>query len=302
MRLRAAHTLLWGLLAITLLCVLSKPLALVSISAYQTYISPHKGWHCAYAVLHGGSSCSDYAREAISRDGLLSGTLLVWNRFGDCREAATVLAAASAGDQACNECCAGCSRGCMSGPPPVAPRSTKPKPPSKLPPKPDVPSTFVAPCADAGGYRRFGWVDPNNPNRTHLGHDYNSPAETPVHAIADGIVVDVNLKMPGFGGSNPAKDGPLLWIRHRTSTGEYFYALYGHIKPSKRKGQWVSAGEIVGTIIPFYDGEDYLPHLHLGIWQSKASPPTQLLGYGPKRSFVNPLKFMETHQPGSFGR
>ena len=115
-------------------------------------------------------------------------------------------------------------------------------------------------------------------------------------------MVDVNLSVSGFGGSNPSKPGPMMWIRHRTSTGEYFHTLYGHLSPGKRKGQWVAGGEVVGTIIPFYDGSDYLPHLHLGIWQGKAAIPTQQLGYDPQRSFVDPIKFMDTHQPGTFSR
>jgi hypothetical protein len=124
------------------------------------------------------------------------------------------------------------------------------------------------------------------------------------------MIVDINLKASEFGGSDPskpdepAKPGPLIWIRHRTSTGEFFHALYGHMKPSKSKNQWVSAGEVVGAIIPLYNEKgDYIPHLHLGIWQGKNSLPTDHLGYAPQTSnFVDPIKFTETHQPGSFRR
>ena len=52
-----------GALVVLLLWVLCKPLVLVSISAYQRFISPHKGWCCAYAALHGGPSCSAYGRR-----------------------------------------------------------------------------------------------------------------------------------------------------------------------------------------------------------------------------------------------
>ena len=293
-----------SVLAILLFWSLSKPLALLGISCYQQFVSPYKGWRCAYAALHGGSPCSVYARQTISDQGILGGSVLLWHRFGECRSAALAVAANSSSDKIGKECadacqkserdCAeGCVRGCSGGVPQTAPNA---------PARPRPPSTFIQPCPDAGGYRGFGWVDPENSGRIHLGHDYNAPAETQVRAIAEGIVVDVNLNVGGFGGSNPTKSGPLMWIRHRTSTGEYFHALYGHIRPCKRKNQRVDAGEIVGTIIPFYDGSDYIPHLHLGIWQGKGALPSQALGYGPQRNFVSPIEFMNTHQPGSLGR
>ena len=227
----------------------------------------------------------------------------MWDRFAECREAAAVIAANSSGDEVAEECagacekssqdCAdGCVRGCTGGQ-----RSVVPQPPAV-----DVPIAFVAPCPDAGGYRGFGWTDPENPDRIHLGHDYNAPAETHVRAIADGIVVHVHQNVPGFGGTNPSKPGSVIWIRHRTSAGEYFHTLYGHTRPCKQKGQWVIAGDVVGTIIPFHDGAEYTPHLHLGIWQSRDSPPTQQLGYGPQRKFVDPIEFMETYKPGLFRR
>jgi len=284
----------WAILGLLLFWVVFKPLALLSICAYQRFVSPHKGWRCAYAVLHGGASCSSYGKEAISHYGILRGTLLVWDRLQDCRGAAITLAATSshACDNGGNNCANGCTRGCTGGAPGV---------PTKSPPV-SAPSTFVPPSPDAGRYRRFGWVDPEDPDRIHVGHDYDAPSQTPVRAIADGLVIDVRRHVRDFGGSNPSKAGPLMWIRHRTSTGEYFHALYGHAKPSVRKGQWVSAGDVVGAIIPFYDGQDAIPHLHLGIWQGKKPLPAQQLGYGPGRSFVDPVEFMQTHQPGSFRR
>ncbi|MBS3918673.1 MAG: peptidoglycan DD-metalloendopeptidase family protein, partial [Deltaproteobacteria bacterium] len=152
--------------------------------------------------------------------------------------------------------------------------------------------SFVQPCPDAGGYR--SWL--GGPNKNHLGHDYNAPAGTPVRAIADGTIVYANLNVSGFGGSEPDKPGPMMWIRHRLSSGKYFYALYGHIKPIKMDGD-VKIGETIGTIIPFYIGKDYCPHLHLGIWNSESNPPLTELGYGSPRNFTNPIKFLGENRP-----
>ena len=138
----------WGIVVALVICVLCKPLAIISISAYQQFISPHKGWHCAYAALHGGPSCSAYGKEVIANYGCLWGALLLRNRFGDCNEAANIIASNSMGEQAGKQCadscqksekdCAdGCVRGCTGGrqgtatqPGPVrpVPRPVQPRP------------------------------------------------------------------------------------------------------------------------------------------------------------------------------
>ncbi|MGB6170093.1 MAG: membrane protein insertion efficiency factor YidD, partial [Geitlerinemataceae cyanobacterium] len=39
------------------------------VRGYQKYLSPHKGFSCAYRKLHGGVSCSEYFRQTIDRYG-----------------------------------------------------------------------------------------------------------------------------------------------------------------------------------------------------------------------------------------
>ncbi|HIQ07804.1 MAG TPA: membrane protein insertion efficiency factor YidD, partial [Thiotrichaceae bacterium] len=39
------------------------------ISLYQRNISPHKGFTCAHRGLHGGDSCSEYARKKLLEKG-----------------------------------------------------------------------------------------------------------------------------------------------------------------------------------------------------------------------------------------
>ena len=68
------------------------PLACWLIGVYQRYISPRKGFCCAYRVRHRSrDSCSQYARRAISKLGLLPGVRLLRRRFDKCRHASQVL-------------------------------------------------------------------------------------------------------------------------------------------------------------------------------------------------------------------
>ena len=161
---------------------------------------------------------------------------------------------------------------------------------------------FIQPCSDAGGYRT--WLkEPDGTYIDHLGHDYKVPTGTEVKAIGDGVVHDVNPSFPRFGGDKPSRPGPMIWIKHHLENGKYFFALYGHIESTKKVGEKVEAGGIIGTVFPFKIGEGLHPHLHFGIWNSENDPPTQQLGYGPAKrgngEFVNPKEFIEKNKPYS---
>lgn len=65
-----------------------RPLALAAIGGYQRFLSPHKGWRCAYGALHGRGSCSDFGRRAIVDYGVVGGVRLLFRRFRGCRTAA----------------------------------------------------------------------------------------------------------------------------------------------------------------------------------------------------------------------
>ncbi|MES2612170.1 MAG: membrane protein insertion efficiency factor YidD [Pseudomonadota bacterium] len=58
--------------------------ALAAIGAYQRYVSPYKGFSCAHRVRTGHASCSQFARRAIERCGLLAGLRLLRRRFVAC--------------------------------------------------------------------------------------------------------------------------------------------------------------------------------------------------------------------------
>lgn len=67
----------------------SKSLRLIEY--YQTYVSPKKGFLCAYGVLHQDEpSCSEYGKQAIQEYGLVKGAFLIRKQFKKCGEAANI--------------------------------------------------------------------------------------------------------------------------------------------------------------------------------------------------------------------
>ena len=61
-----------------------KAFALLSIKAYQRFISPHKGFCCAYHAHTGNKSCSVLGFRAIRRYGVVSGIAILRQRFRRC--------------------------------------------------------------------------------------------------------------------------------------------------------------------------------------------------------------------------
>lgn len=61
------------------------------IGLYQRYLSPHKGFRCAHAVLHHGLSCSAAVKQIVATRGIWRGAPLVRQRFIECRNASHVL-------------------------------------------------------------------------------------------------------------------------------------------------------------------------------------------------------------------
>ena len=66
--------------------------AVLCIEAYRRYVSPHKGYVCAYHAATGRSSCSRYAQQAIGRRGVWDGIALLRRRFERCALAAAAFA------------------------------------------------------------------------------------------------------------------------------------------------------------------------------------------------------------------
>lgn len=59
-------------------------LALAAITCYQRYLSPLKGYGCAFRIHCGRDSCSTYASRAIARHGLFTGLRLLGRRLDAC--------------------------------------------------------------------------------------------------------------------------------------------------------------------------------------------------------------------------
>ena len=60
--------------------------ALAAIGVYQRYVSPHKGFCCAYRAHTGGASCSTVGARVIRRHGLVAGCVLLRRRLKRCGE------------------------------------------------------------------------------------------------------------------------------------------------------------------------------------------------------------------------
>jgi putative component of membrane protein insertase Oxa1/YidC/SpoIIIJ protein YidD len=62
------------------------------IQLYQRFLSPYKGFSCAYRVKKKRCSCSEFARRVAVRFGLLKLPDLLRRRFKKCERASKVLA------------------------------------------------------------------------------------------------------------------------------------------------------------------------------------------------------------------
>ncbi len=67
---------------------MSRALGISLIAFYQQRLSPRKGFCCAHRVVHGGSSCSQFAARALARRGWLLFFPLMRRRFDRCALAA----------------------------------------------------------------------------------------------------------------------------------------------------------------------------------------------------------------------
>jgi hypothetical protein len=91
----------------------------------------------------------------------------------------------------------------------------------------------------------------------HFGVDFEAPCKTPVHAIADGVVVVADAAGFGAGPHNLVLDHP----------GTGYTSLYGHLlePPALTRGQEVRRGQVIGLSGDPDESCESRPHLHLEI-------------------------------------
>jgi putative component of membrane protein insertase Oxa1/YidC/SpoIIIJ protein YidD len=66
-------------------------LAIAGLHGYRRFISPYKGFRCAYGVVFGGDSCSDVALHIARRFGVARMVRLLPLQAARCRHAMAVL-------------------------------------------------------------------------------------------------------------------------------------------------------------------------------------------------------------------
>jgi putative component of membrane protein insertase Oxa1/YidC/SpoIIIJ protein YidD len=62
-----------------------------AITSYQKYLSPYKGFCCAYRVKHGEASCSEFVKQTLLEYGVWRAIPAVKQRFKDCKTASLTL-------------------------------------------------------------------------------------------------------------------------------------------------------------------------------------------------------------------
>lgn len=90
-------------------------LSIGCIKLYQKFISPKKGFGCAYRIKHGGTGCSGAIIKIIEENSILDWRKLIKKRFNDCKLAAEEIKKdGSKKCKKCKECKAGdaCDFGC----------------------------------------------------------------------------------------------------------------------------------------------------------------------------------------------
>lgn len=70
---------------------LPSKIAIFMISFYQKYLSPYKGYRCAYACLYGKASCATFGKQSIQKYGIIKGVKQLHRRLLACREAMYLL-------------------------------------------------------------------------------------------------------------------------------------------------------------------------------------------------------------------
>lgn len=145
--------------------------------------------------------------------------------------------------------------------------------------------------------RGGGWLQYRSRNHSfHLAKDIRARVGAPVYALADGYVYDAYRSLNGY------RPGGAMVVVYRDMYGNYFKALYGHVRRLKyKRGQRVTAGTVLAYVAPCGG----CPHLHFGVHMGLARPNdprhNPFMGHsyvrGRTYGWVDPLAFLRTASP-----
>jgi peptidoglycan LD-endopeptidase LytH len=121
----------------------------------------------------------------------------------------------------------------------------------------DSPLVFPVAWATTADIRSAFGAARDGGARRHEGVDIFAPRGTPVVAVADGRISQVSTDRVG---------GHVIWQTDDASGLLYYYA---HLDEHRaRRGDWVSAGDTIGTVGNSGNARLASPHLHFGIYRS----------------------------------
>jgi len=141
----------------------------------------------------------------------------------------------------------------------------------------------------------FGEYNPDQRyvGRRHLGEDYIASAETPVYAVANGLVK--------HNGSHTGYMNVII-IEHRLSDGTLLTSVSAHMKLGGiAEGAEVQKGELIGTLDTeaSFAANDYVPHLHFGLRKGAYIPTFVYYGYETGSETISnwywPTTFINNH-------
>jgi len=64
-----------------------RKIAILMINFYQRFLSPVKGFRCAYGALHGKGTCSQIVKDIVRHEGVFKGWPKIKQQFNNCKSA-----------------------------------------------------------------------------------------------------------------------------------------------------------------------------------------------------------------------
>ena len=114
---------------------------------------------------------------------------------------------------------------------------------------------------DSSSYDKIG--NSGDESRTiHLGIDFWLPAQTPVHALFDGVVIMAVNDM------GDKEYGGLIVLKH-TFNDLVFFTLYGHLSVesalNRKSGEFIKKGDLIAFLGNYPENGNWATHLHFQI-------------------------------------